>query len=147
MVLSTDCSHGGAMRQLRYNENTDISILEEGKGRCRLHSRLIPMGDHFIVTVSGGKTHIGAASLAEPYYSGDDSTHMSASVSTLTRTNHREDVIAGHMASGISSALGVPVLVCCGIHLDGITVDEIDNINKNAAILQEKVIELIRTPK
>jgi gallate decarboxylase subunit D len=132
------------MTQQEHDAGRDINILEEGEGRCRLHARLIPMGDHLLVTLSGGKAHIGAVSLAEPNSPGNHSVSKSASVSTLTRTNHKEDVIARNTASNISSHLGIPVLVCCGIHLDEITVDEIEDINRNAMRLQEKIIESIR---
>ncbi len=54
----------------------------------------------------------------------------------LIRTTHKEDAIAREMASGLVSALNVPVLVCCGIHIENITADEIVLQRKQAGQLK-----------
>ena len=121
-----------------------IFSLEEVEGRTRIKSVILPIGDHFLIAVSGGKAHIGVAALGEPYVNRCKSKLSSSSLSLLTRIGHKEDVIAGKMASRLSAELEVPVLVCCGIHLDNITAEEIEEINQNTEILEGKILESLR---
>jgi hypothetical protein len=118
----------------------EIAVVEAGEGRCRIEARLLPVGDHLSITVTGGEAHIGAVALAEPYPSRTDPEKISASVSIITRTTHKEDDIARRVSSRVTSAARVPVLVCCGIHLDRITGDEIEKIHQNVELLIENII-------
>ena len=111
-----------------------------GEGRTRVILSAQSLGKDFTVFIYNENAHIGAVALGEPYPSRVDQNYISPSVSVLTRTAHKEDIIARQMASGLASAMNVPVLVCCGIHLDGITPDEIEEINKNSEVLLEKII-------
>ncbi len=120
-------------------ERWDVPVLEAGEGRCRIQARILPMGDHLLVAVTGGEAHIGAAALAEPYTSRKGPGNTGVSLSVLTRTTHKEDAIAREMAFGLASAGKVPVLVCCGIHVDDITPVEVEEINRNADTLLEKI--------
>lgn len=121
------------------SDESKITTLKTGKGRNKLRACIVPMGKHYVVTVTGGEAHIGAAALGEPYPE-KEGKQVNASVSILTRITHKEDIIAGDMASFLAKELNVPVLVCCGIHLDGITKNEIDNIIKTTKTLQEQIL-------
>ena len=127
------------------HENLEMTHVETGEGRCHIRARVLPMGDNLIIAVTGGKAHIGAAALGEPYSSRTGQENTRASVSVLTRISHKEDAIAGHIASRLASILDVPVLVCCGIHLDNITPDEIKEINRNAETLIILLVEVLRS--
>ena len=86
----------------------------------------ILMGDDLSVTISGGgKPHIGAVALAVPTPSQHTPGKINASVSVLTLTGHREDDLARQAADSLARALKRIVVVCCGIHQDAATQEEI----------------------
>ncbi len=85
--------------------------------RIRIEAVTVPMGDDLCVVITGGdRPHLGAVGLGE----------ARGSISVLTIPGHREDVIVQSAASKLAARLGKNVVVCCGIHVDHITKDEIE---------------------
>ncbi len=113
--------------------------LTEGSGRDLIRARVVKMGEHILIAVGGGHEHIGAAALAEPGQSLSDKKKITSSVSVITRFGHKEDRIAGEIATSLASFLNQPVLVCCGIHFEHINEIEIDKIEKNVDSLISKL--------
>ena len=96
-----------------------------------LESKVI--GDDLLITLTGGKEHIGAAALA---YADSGRT----TVSVMTAPGHKEEEIAMRGAKIISKALNKTVLFSAGIHLDQISKNEIYEIeNACTEIIQEYI--------
>lgn len=59
-----------------------------------------------------------------------DPSRVSASTSVLTVLGHKDDIIAQKTAHRLAAALNKNVVVCCGIHLDEITSDELQFVSE-----------------
>lgn len=103
-----------------------IELIKERDG-LQVQITAIPMGDDLCVTIGGGeKPHIGAVALGVPTPSLASPGKLSASISVLTLTGHKEDELARKAADALAGQLGRVVVVCCGIHKDAITPQEIE---------------------
>jgi hypothetical protein len=105
----------------------------EGEGRTRVGMSVNRIGEDLIVCLFNEQGHIGAAAVAD--YSEKENR---ASVSVITRPGHMEDTLASDAARRLCKAVRRPVCVIAGIHLDGITKEEIAEILKNC----EKIISV-----
>ena len=82
------------------------------------------MGRDWNVTITGGEVpHLGAAALGAPYRHPDGSIGSSASV--LVLPSHKEDGVVKKAAERLAKRLDCAVLVSGGIHVDGITPEQI----------------------
>ena len=101
----------------------------------------IKMGKDLNISIYGGDIpHIGAIALGIPRPSLENKNKISSSVSVLTITGHKEDVIVQKVAKILSSTLNSTVVVSCGIHIDNITFNDIGNLN---SLIDNLVDELI----
>ena len=101
----------------------------------------IKMGKDWNISIYGGDIpHIGALALGIPRPSLEDSNKISSSVSVLTITGHKEDVIVQKTAKILSSTLNSTVIVGCGIHIDNITFQDIQSLN---VLIDDLINELI----
>ena len=101
----------------------------------------IKMGKDWNISIYGGDTpHIGAIALGIPRPSLENKNKISSSVSVLTITGHKEDVIVQKAAKILSSTLNSTVVVSCGIHINNITFNDIGNLN---LLIDNLVDELI----
>ncbi|MBE6054641.1 MAG: hypothetical protein E7212_12210 [Clostridium sartagoforme] len=90
----------------------------------------VKMGNDWNISIYGGDVpHIGAIALGIPRPSLEDKSKISSSVSVLTITGHKEDAIVQKASKVLSTALNSTVVVSCGIHINGITYDDIQNLN------------------
>jgi len=103
-------------------------ILSAGTGRTRVTLKASSLGNDIVVHITNESAHIGAVAVGEY-----DFANSRASVSTITRLGHKDDVIAYQAAYNISKTTHKPVCVIAGIHLDNITKEEIPTITHNAA--------------
>lgn len=94
-------------------------------GRLTLVLEGRDVGGDLLVTLTGGKAHIGAAALA---YS--DAETKEATVTVLSVPGHKEEEIARYGAERMSSTCGKTVLFAAGIHLDEISSAEIKEIEQ-----------------
>ncbi len=85
-----------------------------GAGRISLQFRWLPMGDGVCLAITGGRAHIGAATIC---VGAEESA-------TVCRKGHREDMLSELVSRTLSQA-GVPCCVVCGVHYDNITKEEI----------------------
>jgi hypothetical protein len=109
----------------------DEFILAKAAGRIEILLRIFPMGEDLAVLVSGGtRPHIGAAALGLPRQSLRVPEKYGASVSVITVTDHRDDEAARYTAGRLAASLGVAVNAVCGIHVDGLTEEELQDIWK-----------------
>jgi hypothetical protein len=121
-----------------------IEISKENK-RLRVRLSAVPMGNDLSVSIYGGdRAHIGAVALGVPTPSHSTGGGMSASVSVLTLTGHKEDDLARKAAAALARQLERVVVVSCGIHLDAITQAEIDAVVEMVdALVQDLASQLV----
>ncbi len=85
------------------------------------------------ILVEGGmRTHVGSVTLAEP----DGTEH------TLERPGHRESSVSRLWAQSLAKTWNAPVCVCCGIHYDNATPEQLQMILAACSQLLNSVIEL-----
>lgn len=101
----------------------------------------IQMGNDWNISIYGGDTpHIGAIALGIPRPSLQDENKISSSVSILTITGHKEDVIVQKAAKILASALNSTVVVSCGIHIDDISFNDIQDLDLFISNLIDELI-------
>ncbi len=101
----------------------------------------LKMGNDWNISIYGGDIpHIGAIALGIPRPSLENKNKISSSVSVLTITGHKEDIIVQKIAKILSSTLNNTVVVSCGIHINDISFDDIQNLN---LVIDNLVNELI----
>jgi len=107
--------------------------------------RVLPMGKDLCVAVSGGdREHIGAVALAEPRPSLKEKGGISATVSVLAVTGHKEDELAREVAREMAATLNVRVSVSCGIHVDQAGAEQIQEIVDAVGSLTREMIRTLQ---
>lgn len=97
------------------------------RGRIRINIKAFSIGEDLCVIISGGdRPHIGCVTLSVPRPSLLDESKTSATTSLLNLIGHKDDEAAKYVSKTLSSRLNKNVVVTCGIHVDNITVEEID---------------------
>ena len=96
-------------------------LLELTSGRITVTLRAVEIGDDLLVTITGGKAHIGATAF------GTNAGGL-ASSSVITTPGHRDDRVAKTAAEKLAKALKKNVTVVAGIHYDQITKEEIAEV-------------------
>lgn len=91
------------------------------RGELVLDHRII--GEDLVVTLTGGKGHVGAVAVG--YY---DRIPGHASSSVITLPSHRDDAIALDAARLISSVTHSTTVFTAGIHFENITDEEIKEV-------------------
>lgn len=95
-----------------------LALIAE-EGRVRLQLRAYPMGEEVCLLLDGGdRPHVGAVAV----------TATDEAVQIAQRPDHREAELVEALARIAGDRLGSPVAVVGGIHLDGITPQEIDTV-------------------
>jgi len=112
-----------------------IELSKKIKGRTIL-MRCLSIGKDYLVIISGGSEHIGAAALGQCY----DIGAGKANSSVITAFGHREDGPARETAQYLSKALKSNTAVIAGIHFDNLSAGEIDEI---LAAVQELSARLV----
>lgn len=98
------------------------------------------LGEDWVLTISGGeKPHIGCSVLAVPRPSLTGDGSMSCTSSVLNVTGHKDEVICRLMAEEVCKKKGAVTLCCGGIHMDGITQEQILEVVNTARILAEEI--------
>ena len=105
---------------------TTPAVFHEGNGRTQVSLSINRIGEDLIVCLFNEAGHIGAAAVAE--YCEEENR---ASVSVITCRGHMEDDLASDAARKLCRAARRQVCVIAGIHLDGITKEEISEIIVN----------------
>jgi len=94
-------------------------LLSNSSGRLAVSLKAMDVGDDLLVTITGGKAHIGATAVGIK-------TEGVATASVITTPAHREDRVVGGAAEKLAKKLDKTVVVVAGIHYDNITKEEID---------------------
>lgn len=113
--------------------------LTASRGRVALRMTCVAMGRDLAVSLAGGdREHIGAVALGLPRPKGDGAT-----TSVLAVLGHREDDLARNLATRLASRLGVAVCVACGIHVDGISREELAAVLELSAELADRLVSQV----
>ncbi len=110
--------------------DTDQPItLEARRGRLHLRLTALYLGQDLSVTLSGGdRPHIGAVALGQ----------SDVSVRVLSVPGHREEILALRLAQDLATKIQATVCLACGIHLDRIRPEEIqDALELAEALVRE----------
>jgi len=117
--------------------------LTNRRGRILLKMVCTPIGNEFIVTLSGGDTeHIGAVVVGRTNKSKIHTNGAGSSITdTIVLPKHKEGVIAKSIASLLTTNLNTVVCIICGIHLKNILKTELEDV---VEMSQEMTNDLIR---
>ncbi len=96
--------------------------LQVGAGRLAIRLELQPLGADWLLLLTGGRAHVGAAAV-----SGPGGLHELAVLG-----QHKEGPLAAECAAVISAATGRACAVVAGIHQDQATAEEIESLVANA---------------
>lgn len=114
--------------------------LSRSWGRVQLQLWALPVGDDLQVTIFGGDhPHIGAVALAQPTVHAWDPQRTTVSTSVLTVPGHKEDGPAREAAAQIAHHTRRLTTLSCGVHMDAISSEEID---QTRFLIQELATEL-----
>ena len=108
----------------------------KGEGRTKVNLSACFMGNDLIICIYNGKAHIGAVAVGEY-----DHEEERASISVITRLGHKDDAIARKAAYLISRHIKGPSCVIAGVHLTGITEEEIQKLLKSTDSLVEDFVK------
>ncbi|MBN2402610.1 MAG: hypothetical protein JXN64_09430 [Spirochaetes bacterium] len=103
-----------------------------GEGRTRITLSAKSLGSDLTVSIYNENAHIGAVAVGEY-----DHRESRVSTSVITRSGHKDNVIAQKAAYLISRKTKSPSCVIVGVHLDDITEEEIQEFLINADSLVE----------
>ncbi|HTX44243.1 MAG TPA: hypothetical protein VMC61_05895 [Methanocella sp.] len=92
--------------------------LSNSWGRIAVTLKAADIGDDLLVTIAGGKAHIGAVAVGIK-------TEGMATSSVITVPAHREDRVVKDAAEKLAKVLDRTVVVVAGIHYDDMDQDEI----------------------
>ena len=100
------------------------------------------LGSDYHILVSGGeRPHVGCTVLAVPRPSLDGSGRMSSTVSVLNVTGHKDEEVCSYLAEKVSAGKKATVVCTGGIHMDGITKEQIAEIVKAMQIIAVEIVE------
>lgn len=108
-----------------------------------VNCEIIHMGKDYTIAVYGGDTpHVGAVvmSVARPSLTGNG---IGVTSSVLSGMGHKDDVIAKWFAEEIAKKTASTVVCSCGIHVDDITPEQIEQVQKSCGILLQKILNSI----
>lgn len=107
---------------------------------CPLEVCAAFVGEDVLVCLQGGdRQHLGCVVQTEPRESltGDGSVGVTSSV--LNYPGHKDEVVCRYVAEKISRELKRRVVCTGGFHKDGITVEEIREVQRAAEVVTEKI--------
>lgn len=107
--------------------------LIQGTGKTALTYEITPVGNDWLILLTGGDAHIGCTAI------GDDGR-----LSSYTPQSHKDDALAIPLAKKVSQTFHCVCTVVAGFHLDEITREEIAQVVQNADKGMLQVIEILQ---
>ncbi len=112
--------------------------LSNSCGRLAVSLRAADIGRDLLVTVTGGRAHVGAVAVGV-------TCGGLATSSVITVPAHREDRVVKDAAEKLAKALGRTVVVVAGIHYDDMDQGEItDTLRLCDEMIDVLVVELCK---
>jgi hypothetical protein len=116
--------------------------LSLSRGRVTLRLTVNRLGADLAVTLSGGdRPHIGAVAVSQPR-----PADTKATTSVIAILGHREDELARAMAARLAVVTQGIVCVTCGIHVDRIRPDEIEEVHRMSEELVDELLKRLGLP-
>ena len=117
---------------------------EEAAG-CPLEISATFVGEDVLVCLKGGdRPHLGCVVQTEPRESLTGDGSVSATSSVLNYPGHKDEVVCRYVAEKISRELKRRVVCTGGFHKDGITVEEIREVQRTVEEAAEKIVWRLR---
>ena len=117
-----------------------IELKEKIFNGYEMQCTVIPMGADYTVCVHGGsKSHIGSVvmSVPRPSLTGEG---RSCTSSVLNGIGHKDEAVARLFAEAIAKEKNGTVVCACGIHVDDITLEQIQEIKSCSEVLLKRVL-------
>ncbi|MCD7763328.1 MAG: hypothetical protein LUI14_09065 [Lachnospiraceae bacterium] len=119
----------------------NIRSYKKSVGGITLLCDVIPMGKDCTICIRDVKgAHIGSAVMAtaRPSLTGEG---RSATSSVLNRMGHKDEEIARRIAESVAAKLDCTVVCTCGIHIDGISPEQIQQVLDACGELEQMILE------
>lgn len=114
----------------------DALILTRNAGPAHLRIDVTRLGKDLLVTLVGGRAHVGAVALG--------GFNQRAYASVLAVPDHRDDLIAKEAACRISKEFNCNCVVIVGIHVSNASGDQINEIIDVSFLLVDELIEALK---
>ncbi len=131
--------------------SVQVSEAEDGitartrHGRYEIKVSATWMGEDLLVTIRGGRAHIGAVALAQPRPSLKEAGITSATASVLCVVGHKEDAVVKTASERLSAALNVRVVAAAGMHWDDLDAEAIRGILNRVDALVETMVRHLKS--
>lgn len=100
------------------------------------------LGEDYNILVSGGeRPHIGCTVLAIPRLSLDGTKKISSTASVMNVTGHKDEEVCRYLAEKVAAGKNAVVVCTGGIHMDGITKEQIEIIVETVKRIAVEIIE------
>lgn len=112
---------------------------------CSLEVSAAFVGEDILVCLQGGeRPHLGCIVQTEPRESLTGDGSVSATSSVLNYPGHKDEVVCRYVAEKISRELKRRVVCTGGFHKDGITIEEIREVQRAVETVTEKIVVKLR---
>lgn len=112
---------------------------------CSLEVSAAFVGEDILVCLQGGeRPHLGCVVQTEPRESLTGDGSVSATSSVLNYLGHKDEVVCRYVAEKISRELKRRVVCTGGFHKDGITIEEIREVQRAVETVTEKIVVKLR---
>lgn len=112
---------------------------------CQLEISVAFVGEDVLVCLQGGeRPHLGCVVQTEPRESLTGDGSMSATSSILNFPGHKDEVVCRYVAEKISRELNRRVVCTGGFHKDGISVEEIREVQMAVEQMAEWIVGRLR---
>ncbi len=112
---------------------------------CSLEVSAAFVGEDILVCLQGGeRPHLGCVVQTEPRESLTGDGSVSATSSVLNYPGHKDEVVCRYVAEKISRELKRRVVCTGGFHKDGITIEEIREVQRAVETVTEKLVGRLR---
>lgn len=112
---------------------------------CLLEVSAAFVGEDVLVCLQGGeRPHLGCVVQTEPRESLTGDGSVSATSSVLNYPGHKDEVVCRYVAEKISRELKRRVVCTGGFHKDGITIEEIREVQRAVETVTEKIVVKLR---
>lgn len=112
---------------------------------CSLEVSAAFVGEDILVCLQGGeRPHLGCVVQTEPRESLTGDGSVSATSSVLNYPGHKDEVVCRYVAEKISRELKRRVVCTGGFHKDGITIEEIREVQRAVETVTEKIVVKLR---
>lgn len=128
-------------------EDGGVSVTERFVESFRVEDAEFPvdallqrLGEDYLLSVWGGRAHIGAVAMAQPRAGLRDADRVSATASVFCYVGHKEDELVKRVSERLAAALGAKVVVVAGLHWDDLSDEGIRRVCGNVDVLVDRIL-------